>query len=123
MQAQREERINLRKQIIDAMLEAVSYYARKKALVLEVEGTLKLARFYVQESSEFNLESNTMLMRVYCDDADSFSIQDKIQLSNAIAQIYKHMGFERKFAYFIRECAQLCENILLHDKASLIAGP
>jgi hypothetical protein len=118
VQAQREERINLRKQIIDAMLEAISYYARKKALVLEVEGTLKLARFYVQESSDFNLESNTMLMRVYCDDADSFSIQDKIQLSNAIAQIYKHMGYERKFAYFIRECAQLCENILLHDKAS-----
>ncbi len=77
-------------------------------MILEVEATLKLARYLVfagrrQDASDQLLAAHAL--------AANLSKTNKLALHVDVTQLYAHMGHHRRAAYFLRETA------LLHSKA------
>mmetsp|Transcript_8846 Transcript_8846/g.27406 ORF Transcript_8846/g.27406 Transcript_8846/m.27406 type:complete len:1069 (+) Transcript_8846:178-3384(+) len=105
-------------EIVERQLEAVSLYRKRKVLALELEASVKLARFYI--SIDEKTKASEVLMNTI-DMGSALSMQLKIQLVTSVAVIYRSIGFHRKFAFFLREAALLYNKIYnLHAALHLL---
>lgn len=76
--------------------------------MLKIECLIKLARLYLLRGN--STAASSFIMKAY-GESDGLSVQNKITLSSSIALIYKDIGMDRKFSFFLRETALLCKSI------------
>jgi len=111
----------------EKMIEAIGYYNRRKATILELEATFKLARLYIEWSTQdiqFTAATSSVSTRDpekekkrktdACDLLMSaysiglgLSTQIEIVICSAIASLFQKLKMRRKHAFFLRQTAIL----------------
>eukprot|EP01114_Cavostelium_apophysatum_P012728 TRINITY_DN2914_c0_g1_i2.p1 TRINITY_DN2914_c0_g1~~TRINITY_DN2914_c0_g1_i2.p1 ORF type:complete len:1117 (-),score=390.23 TRINITY_DN2914_c0_g1_i2:29-3379(-) len=91
-------------EVIQKATEAIQNYTKKKFAPLIAECSFKLARYHIQANRK--KEATVLLMDLY-DLANDLPLGSKIEVCSMIALLFKEMGYNRKFAFFIRETAVL----------------
>jgi Transport protein Trs120 or TRAPPC9, TRAPP II complex subunit len=100
--------------VADKYDEAIALYAKSRAAALELDARLKLARFLASRGAAHKPQAVELLQRAYQLGAEQLSTQPNIVLVSAIALLFKSLGYERKYAFFMRQVAMLYRDLFRH---------